>query len=44
MKDKFNMVGETIPEFILPNSHGETTNIKDLRGQNVIVILFRNIN
>ncbi len=43
MKDKFQMVDEKIEEFSLPNSHGETVNIRDLRGRNVVVILFRSI-
>jgi peroxiredoxin len=44
MKDKFEMVDEVIQEFSLPNSHGDTVNIRDLKGKNVVVILFRSIN
>ena len=45
MKDKFQIVGEKIHEFSLPNSRGETVSIRDLEGKNkVVVILFRNIN
>ncbi|MFX0000655.1 MAG: hypothetical protein ACFE9Q_09855 [Candidatus Hodarchaeota archaeon] len=45
MKDKFNLVGTKISEFSLPNSRGETVNIRDLENaKNVIIILFRNIN
>jgi peroxiredoxin len=44
MKDKFQMVGTRIPEFSLPNSRGETTNIRDFEGKkNVVVILLRGI-
>ena len=44
MKDKFQMVGNKIPEFELPNSRGETINIKDFEGKkNVVVILLRSI-
>jgi len=35
--------GIEIPEFELPNSQGGKCNIKDLRGKNVILVLFRNI-
>lgn len=38
------MVDETIQEFSLPNSRGDTVNIRDLKGKNVVVILFRDIN
>lgn len=41
MKDKFNMIGEPIPEFSLPNSRGETKNIRQLQGKNVVIVLFR---
>ncbi|MFW9829983.1 MAG: hypothetical protein ACFFEY_20615 [Candidatus Thorarchaeota archaeon] len=45
MKDKFNLVGTKIKEFSLPNSRGETVNIRDFENKkNVVVILFRNIN
>ena len=45
MKDKFNLVGTKINEFSLPNSRGETVNIRDFENKkNVIVVLFRNIN
>ncbi len=38
------MVGTKIPGFSLPNSHGETVNIRTFEGQkNVIVVLFRSI-
>jgi peroxiredoxin len=44
MKDKFQMVGTRIPEFSLPNSRGETINIRDFEGnKNVVVILLRGI-
>lgn len=44
MKDKFKMVGTRIPEFSLPNSRGETVNIRDFEGkQNVVVVLLRGI-
>ena len=44
IKDKFDLVGTKIKEFELPNSKGETVNIRDLQGKkNVILILFRNI-
>lgn len=43
-KDKFQMVGTKIPEFSLPNSRGETVNIKDFEGKkNVVVVLLRGI-
>ena len=38
------MVGSKIQEFSLPNSRGEKTNIRDLQGKNVVVILLRDIN
>ena len=45
MKDKFNLVGTKIEQFSLPNSRGETVNIRDLENKkNVILILLRNIN
>ncbi|MFX0021161.1 MAG: hypothetical protein ACFE9S_02475 [Candidatus Hermodarchaeota archaeon] len=45
MKDKFNLVGTKIVEFELPNSRGETINIRDLENKkNVILVLFRDIN
>ncbi len=45
MKDKFNLVGTKIEEFELPNSRGETINIRDLENKkNVILVLFRDIN
>ncbi|MFO7797973.1 MAG: hypothetical protein ACQERB_13795 [Promethearchaeati archaeon] len=44
MKDKFEMVGSKIQEFSLSNSRGEETNIRDLQGKNVVVILLRDIN
>ncbi|MFX1313818.1 MAG: hypothetical protein ACFFHD_14605 [Promethearchaeota archaeon] len=43
MKDKFQLVGTKIKEFKLPNSRGETVNIRDLEGKNVVIILFRDI-
>ena len=43
MKDKFQLVGTKIQEFKLPNSRGETLNIRDLEGKNVVVVLFRDI-
>jgi len=44
MKDKFQLVGTKIPEYKLPNSRGETVNIRDLENKkNVIIVLFRNI-
>jgi len=45
LKDKFNLVGTKVKEFSLPNSRGETINIRDLENKkNVILILFRDIN
>jgi len=45
MKDKFQLVGTKIQEFSLPNSRGESLNIRDLEGKKkVVVILFRDIN
>jgi len=44
MKDKFNLVGTKINEFELPNSRGEKKNIRELQGQNVILVLFRSKN
>ena len=45
MKDKFNLVGTRINEFSLPNSRGETINIRDFENKkNVIIVLFRDIN
>ena len=45
MKDKFELVGTKIQEFTLPNSRGESVNIRDLEGKKkVVVILFRDIN
>ncbi|MFW9774053.1 MAG: hypothetical protein ACFFBY_02495 [Promethearchaeota archaeon] len=44
MKDKFNLVGTKITEFELPNSRGETKNIRGLQGQNVVLVLFRSKN
>ena len=45
MKDKFNLVGTKIQEFELPNSRGETINIRNLENEkNVILVLFRDIN
>lgn len=45
MNDKFHMVGTKIPEFSLPNSRGETVNIRDFEGKkNVVIILLRGIN
>lgn len=38
------MVGTKIPEFSLPNSKGETVNIKDFEGKkNVVVVLLRGL-
>jgi hypothetical protein len=45
MKDKFNLVRSKMEEFELPNSRGETINIRDLENiKNVMIILFRDIN
>ena len=45
MKDKFNLVGTKIDEFSLPNSRGETINIRDFENnKNVVIVLFRDIN
>ncbi|MFX0037104.1 MAG: hypothetical protein ACFE9I_15850 [Candidatus Hermodarchaeota archaeon] len=45
MKDKFNLVGTKVKEFSLPNSRGETINIRDFESKrNVVLVLFRNIN
>ena len=45
LKDKFQLVGTKIQEFSLPNSRGETVNIRDFEGKkNVVLILFRDIN
>ena len=41
MKDKFNMVGKKIEEFSLPNSRGETVNIKEFLGRKKILISLR---
>lgn len=38
MKDKFNMLGKAIEEFSLPNSRGETLNIKEVLGRKNILI------
>jgi peroxiredoxin len=38
MKDKFEMVGKHIEEFSLPNSRGETVNIKEILGRKNIFI------
>ena len=44
INDKFHLVGTKIEEFELPNTRGETVNIRDLENKkNVIVILFRSI-
>lgn len=44
IKDKFQLVGTKIPEFQLPNSRGETVNIRDFENKkNVIIVLFRSI-
>ena len=44
IKDKFQLVGTRIEEFELPNSKGETVNIRDLEDKNnVIIVLFRSI-
>ncbi len=38
------MVGKRIPEFSLPNSRGETANIRDFEGKrNIVLILLRGI-
>jgi peroxiredoxin len=38
------MVGSKIPEFSLPNSRGDTVNIRDFEGKNnVVVVLLRGI-
>ena len=44
MKDKFNLVGIKIPEFKLPNTRGNVSNIRDFLGQNIVLVLFRNKN
>jgi len=44
MKDKYNLVGTKIPEFKLPNSRGETSNIREFLGQNIVLVLFRSKN
>jgi len=39
------MVGTPIQEFELPNSRGNTVNVKDLKGKkNILIVLFRSIN
>jgi peroxiredoxin len=44
MKDKFKMVGTKIPQFSLPNSRGETVDIRGFQGnKNVVVVLLRGI-
>lgn len=44
IKDKFQLVGTKIAEFELPNSRGETINIREFENKkNVIIILFRDI-
>ena len=43
MKDKFNMIGEKIPEFSLPSSRDGELNIRELEGKNVIIVLFRGL-
>ena len=44
MKDKFDMVGEEIMDFSLPNSRGNQVSIRDFRGKSsVIVVLLRDI-
>jgi len=43
MKDKFQLVGTKIQEFKLSNSRGDTVNIRDLEGKNVVLVLFRDI-
>jgi hypothetical protein len=45
MKDKFNMLGKTIETFSLPNSRGETVNIKKFLGrQNILISLKKGLN
>ena len=45
IKDKFRLVGSKIQEFELPNSRGNTVNIRDLENKkNTIIVLFRGIN
>jgi peroxiredoxin len=45
MKDRFQIVGEKIQEFSLPNSRGESLNIRDFEGKKkVVIVLFRDIN
>ena len=44
MKDKFNLVGTKIIEFKISNSRGETKNVRELQGQNVVLVLFRSKN
>jgi peroxiredoxin len=44
IKDKFRLVGSKIQEFELPNSKGNTVNIRDLENKkNIIIVLFRGI-
>lgn len=44
IKDKFQLVGTKIAEFELPNSRGNTVNIREFENsKNVILILFRDI-
>ena len=44
IKDKFQLVGTKITEFELPNSRGNTVNIRKFENnKNVILILFRDI-
>jgi len=40
MRDKFNMLGKTIEAFSLPNSRGETVDIKEILGiKNILISL-----
>jgi peroxiredoxin len=42
MKDKFGMKEQKVPEFSLPNSRGETTNIRTFeQKKNVLIALLR---
>jgi len=43
MRDKFNMLGKTIEAFSLPNSRGETVDIKEILGiKNILISLSKN--
>jgi len=45
MKDKFDMVGKRIEEFSLPNSRGDTVNIREFLGRkNILISLKKGLN